>query len=153
MSKGRSNRCVLVSIEPQQLALWSPRSPATIPTAKQVPCSCRTHQTSPNTNPCLFAIHGSLQAAAVDAAIAAGSSPGLLAGVPIAIKDNICTEGVRTTAGSRILDTYTPPYDATAVAKLRAAGAVLIGKTNMDEFGMGSTTENSAYQVRGSSSC
>jgi aspartyl-tRNA(Asn)/glutamyl-tRNA(Gln) amidotransferase subunit A len=92
-----------------------------------------------------------LQAAAVDAAIAAGSSPGLLAGVPIAIKDNICTEGVRTTAGSRILDTYTPPYDATAVAKLRAAGAVLIGKTNMDEFGMGSTTENSAYQVRGSS--
>lgn len=63
------------------------------------------------------------------------------------LQDNICTSGLRTTAGSRVLDSYLPPFDATTVAKLRAAGAVLIGKTNMDEFGMGSTTENSAYKV------
>jgi aspartyl-tRNA(Asn)/glutamyl-tRNA(Gln) amidotransferase subunit A len=63
------------------------------------------------------------------------------------LQDNICTSGLRTTAGSKVLDTYLPPFDATAVARLRAAGAVLIGKTNMDEFGMGSTTENSAYKV------
>lgn len=64
------------------------------------------------------------------------------------LQDNICTSGLRTTAGSKVLDSYLPPFDATTVAKLRAAGAVLIGKTNMDEFGMGSTTENSAYKVR-----
>jgi Asp-tRNA(Asn)/Glu-tRNA(Gln) amidotransferase A subunit family amidase len=63
------------------------------------------------------------------------------------LQDNICTSGLRTTAGSKVLDSYLPPFDATTVAKLRAAGAVLIGKTNMDEFGMGSTTENSAYKV------
>lgn len=68
--------------------------------------------------------------------------------VGVLLQDNICTAGLRTTAGSKVLDNYLPPFDATTVAKLRAAGAVLIGKTNMDEFGMGSTTENSAYKVR-----
>lgn len=69
------------------------------------------------------------------------------------LQDNICTSGLRTTAGSRVLDSYLPPFDATTVAKLRAAGAVLIGKTNMDEFGMGSTTENSAYKVMSQFPC
>jgi aspartyl-tRNA(Asn)/glutamyl-tRNA(Gln) amidotransferase subunit A len=68
-----------------------------------------------------------------------------LAGVPIALKDNLCTRGVRTTASSRILDAYVPPYSATVVEKLEAAGAVVVGKTNLDEFAMGSSTENSAY--------
>lgn len=66
---------------------------------------------------------------------------------PRRAQDNICTRGLQTTAGSRSLEGYLPPHDATAVARLRAAGAVIIGKTNMDEFGMGSSTENSAYQV------
>ncbi len=82
----------------------------------------------------------------VDAAIAAGDDPGPLAGVPVGIKDVIVTEGVVTTAASKILDGWVPPYDATAGARLRAAGAVILGKLNCDEFAMGSSNENSGYR-------
>jgi aspartyl-tRNA(Asn)/glutamyl-tRNA(Gln) amidotransferase subunit A len=85
------------------------------------------------------------QAERVDVAARAGDPLGPLAGVPIAIKDVLAMRGVATTAGSRILQGYHPPYDATVVAKLEAAGAVLLGKTNCDEFAMGSSNENSAY--------
>ena len=84
-------------------------------------------------------------AAAVDAAVAAGRDPGPLAGVPVALKDNMCTRGIDTTCSSKILAGWKPPYDGTAVAKLADAGAVLVGKTNLDEFAMGSSTENSAF--------
>ena len=85
------------------------------------------------------------QAEAVDSRRRVGQPLGLLAGLPVAIKDLLCTKGEPTTCGSRMLEHYRPPYDATVVAKLRAADAVLIGKTNMDEFAMGGSNENSAF--------
>lgn len=102
---------------------------------------------NPKTNAYLtFSDERALAAArSVDEKLARGEDPGILAGVPVGVKDVISTHGVRTTCGSKLLEHYVPPYDATAIERMEAAGGIMIGKTNCDEFAMGSSNENSAF--------
>ena len=108
----------------------------------------RLKEREPKVKSFLFVSEQAIQEAEqVDKRIAAKEPLGPLAGVPFAVKDNICTVDMPSTGGSRILEHYQPPFDATAVRKMKEAGALTIGKTNLDEFGMGSSTEGSAFQV------
>lgn len=95
---------------------------------------------------CVTADRALEQARQVDAKIAAGDDIGPLAGIPVGIKDNMCTRGIPTTCASRMLENFVPPYESTVTEKLLQAGAICVGKTNLDEFAMGSSTENSAFQ-------
>lgn len=107
----------------------------------------RAHRTEAQLHAYLTIDREGARAAAerADAELAVGDDRGPLHGMPMALKDNMCTRGVETTAASQILAGYKPPYDATVVTRLRESGAVIVGKTNLDEFAMGSSTENSAY--------
>jgi len=106
----------------------------------------RSKQLNPKLNAIVEFNQQALDAAkSVDDKIAAGHDPGVLAGVPFGIKDLLCTQGIKTTAASKILKNFTPPYDATVVKRLKNAGAVVIGKLNLDEFAMGSSNESSSF--------